>query len=158
MLKVGGENVDPMETEGLLLEHPAVQQVAVVGLPDERLGEVAVAYVQCRADATIDADDVIGFCRGKIASFKLPRHVVFVDAFPMTESGKIRKADLREEHHRSQYRAREVSRCSAGGHRGRRWPIGRAAAHDWLPTATAPSASQSLPARVIGNAIPPATN
>jgi fatty-acyl-CoA synthase len=97
MLKVGGENVDPMETEGLLLEHPAVQQVAVVGLPDERLGEVPVAYVECKTGAAIDADGVVGHCRGKIASFKLPRHVVFVDAFPMTESGKIRKADLRED-------------------------------------------------------------
>ena len=97
MLKVGGENVDPMETEALLLEHPAVQQVAVVGLPDGRLGEVPVAYVECRAGATIDADDVVGHCRGKIASFKLPRHVVFVDVFPMTESGKIRKAALRED-------------------------------------------------------------
>jgi fatty-acyl-CoA synthase len=97
MLKVGGENVDPMETEGLLLEHPAVQQVAVVGLPDERLGEVAVAYVECRLGATIDAEDVVGHCRGKVASFKLPRHVVFVEAFPMTESGKIRKAALRQD-------------------------------------------------------------
>ncbi|MGE0718994.1 MAG: class I adenylate-forming enzyme family protein [Alphaproteobacteria bacterium] len=97
MLKVGGENVDPMETEGLLLEHPAVQQVAVVGLPDERLGEVAVAYVQCRANAAIGAEDVLDHCRGKVASFKLPRHVVFIDAFPMTESGKIRKAELRED-------------------------------------------------------------
>jgi fatty-acyl-CoA synthase len=97
MLKVGGENVDPMETEALLLEHPAVQQVAVVGLPDARLGEVPVAYVECRAGATLDADDVVGHCRGKIASFKLPRHVVFVDVFPMTASGKIRKADLRED-------------------------------------------------------------
>ncbi len=88
---------DAMETEGLLLEHPAVQQVAVVGLPDERLGEVAVAYVECRAGATIDADDVVSHCRGKVASFKLPRHVVFVEAFPMTESGKIRKAALRED-------------------------------------------------------------
>ena len=98
MLKVGGENVDPMETEGLLLEHPAVQQVAVVGLPDDRLGEVAVAYVERRqGGAWIEADDVMGHCKGKIASFKLPRHVVFVDAFPMTESGKIRKAELRED-------------------------------------------------------------
>jgi fatty-acyl-CoA synthase len=97
MLKVGGENVDPMETEGLLLEHPAVQQVAVVGLPDERLGEVAVAYVQCRADAAIVADEVLDYCRGKVASFKLPRHVVFIEAFPMTESGKIQKAKLRED-------------------------------------------------------------
>jgi fatty-acyl-CoA synthase len=97
MLKVGGENVDPMETEGLLLEHPAVQQVAVVGLPDERLGEVAVAYVQRREGAALDAEEVLGYCRGKVASFKLPRHVVFIDAFPMTESGKIRKAELRED-------------------------------------------------------------
>lgn len=97
MLKVGGENVDPMETEGLLLEHPAVQQVAVVGLPDERLGEVAVAYVERRQGLALEADEVLGHCRGKIASFKLPRHVVFVDAFPMTESGKIRKAVLRED-------------------------------------------------------------
>jgi fatty-acyl-CoA synthase len=95
MLKVGGENVDPMETEGLLLEHPAVQQAAVVGLPDERLGEVAVAYIQCRVETMIDAEDVLGHCRGKVASFKLPRHVVFVEVFPMTESGKIKKAELR---------------------------------------------------------------
>jgi fatty-acyl-CoA synthase len=86
-----------METEGLLLEHPAVQQVAVVGLPDERLGEVAVAYVQCRADSALVAEDVLDHCRGKVASFKLPRHVVFIEAFPMTESGKIRKAELRED-------------------------------------------------------------
>jgi fatty-acyl-CoA synthase len=97
MLKVGGENVDPMETEALLLEHPAVQQVAVVGLPDTRLGEVAVAYVQHKEGATLDVEDVIDHCRGKVASFKLPRHVVFVDAFPMTASGKIRKVDLRED-------------------------------------------------------------
>jgi fatty-acyl-CoA synthase len=86
-----------METEGLLLEHPAVQQVAVVGLPDERLGEVAVAYVECRAGCALDVETVLGHCRGKVASFKLPRHVVFVEAFPMTESGKIKKTELRED-------------------------------------------------------------
>ena len=95
MLKIGGENVDPMETEGLLLEHAAVYQVAVVGAPDETLGEVAVAFVQRAPGAAIDADEVIAYCRGKVASFKVPRHVVFVDAFPMTETGKIRKAELR---------------------------------------------------------------
>ncbi len=95
MLKVGGENVDPMEVEGFLLDHPAVHQVAVVGCPDERLAEVAVAYVQKAESADISGDDVIGFCRNKVASFKIPRHVVFVDEFPMTASGKIRKVELR---------------------------------------------------------------
>lgn len=97
MLKVGGENVDPMETEGLLLEHPGVHQIAVVGLQDETMSEVAVAYIECAQGTTLTSEEVIEFCRGKVASFKIPRHVVFVDAFPMTASGKIRKADLREE-------------------------------------------------------------
>ena len=95
MLKVGGENVDPMETEGLLLEHPAVYQVAVVGLPDAALSEVAVAYVQRKPGMGLEDSEVIGYCRGKVASFKIPRLVVFVDGFPMTESGKIKKAELR---------------------------------------------------------------
>lgn len=95
MLKVGGENVDPMEVEGLLLDHPAVFQVAVVGCPDEKLAEVAVAYVQRQPGAEIDEAGIIESCRGRVASFKIPRHVVFVDAFPMTASGKIRKVELR---------------------------------------------------------------
>src|SRR5262249_20181758 len=65
MLKVGGENVDPMETEALLLEHPGVQQVAVVGVSNGRLGEVPVAYVERKEGAAIDADDVANHCRGK---------------------------------------------------------------------------------------------
>ena len=97
MLKVGGENVDPMEVEGLLLEHPAVQQVAVVGLPDRRLSEVPVAFVERKADADIEADDILAYCRGKVASFKIPRHAIFIDEFPMTASGKIRKVELREQ-------------------------------------------------------------
>ena len=97
MLKVGGENVDPMEVEGLLLEHPAVQQVAVVGLPDRRLSEVPVAFVERKPEADIAADDVLAYCRGKVASFKIPRHAIFIDEFPMTASGKIRKVELREE-------------------------------------------------------------
>ena len=96
MLKVGGENVDPMEVEGLLLEHPAVQQVAVVGLPDRRLSEVPVAFVERKPDADIEADDILVYCRGKVASFKIPRHAIFIDEFPMTASGKIRKVELRE--------------------------------------------------------------
>ena len=97
MLKVGGENVDPMEAEGLLLEHPAVQQAAVVGLPDERLAEVPVAFVECKARASVAAEEIVAYCRGKIASFKVPRHAIFVDEMPMTASGKIRKVELREQ-------------------------------------------------------------
>ena len=97
MLKVGGENVDPMETEALLLEHPGVHQVAVVGLSDAAMSEVAVAYIERAPGTDLTEDAVIAFCRGQVASFKIPRHVVFVDAFPMTASGKIRKADLRDD-------------------------------------------------------------
>ncbi len=97
MLKVGGENVDPMEVEALLLQFDGVQQVAVVGYPDQRLSEVAVAFVQRKPDKSLSEDDVIEYCRGKVATFKIPRHVIFIDEFPMTASGKIRKVALRED-------------------------------------------------------------
>ena len=97
MLKVGGENVDPMEVEGLLREHPAIFEVAVVGCPDPKLAEVAVAYVQPMPGADPAEEEIIAACRGKVASFKIPRHVVMVEAFPMTASGKIRKVELRDD-------------------------------------------------------------
>ena len=96
MLKVGGENVDPMETEGMLLDHPAVHQVAIVSLPDPTLTEVPVAFVEKIPGADATNDDIIAYCRGKVASFKIPRHVQFVEDWPMTASGKIRKMNLRE--------------------------------------------------------------
>jgi fatty-acyl-CoA synthase len=94
MLKVGGENVSPAEVEGYLLEVDGVQEIAVVGYPDERLVEVPVAFVVRSNDVT--AENLIERCRGKIASFKIPRHVVFIDEMPVTPSGKIRKVELRE--------------------------------------------------------------
>lgn len=97
MLKVGGENVDPMEVENLLLEVDGVQQVAVVSFPDERLTEVPVAYVRPGDGATLEEQDVIDYCKGKLASFKIPHHVLFLDEIPMTSSGKIRKFELRED-------------------------------------------------------------
>lgn len=97
MLKVGGENVDPMEIEGLLLEAEGVQQVAVVGFPEPRLAEVPVAYVQRRPGSSLSEKDILDYCRGKVATFKIPRHVLFIDEFPMTGSGKIRKVELRED-------------------------------------------------------------
>jgi fatty-acyl-CoA synthase len=95
MLKVGGENVDPMEVEGLLLEDPRINHAAVVGLPDPRLAEAPVAFVILEPDAELSERNVIGLCRGQLASFKIPRRVFFVDRFPMAGSGKIQKYLLR---------------------------------------------------------------
>jgi acyl-CoA synthetase (AMP-forming)/AMP-acid ligase II len=97
MLKVGGENVDPMEVEGFLLEDPRINHVAVVGLPDARLAEVPVAFVIREAGAELSAEDIVGLCRGRLASFKIPRQIHFVEQFPMTGTGKIQKYLLREE-------------------------------------------------------------
>jgi fatty-acyl-CoA synthase len=96
MLKIGGENVDPLEVESYLLSHPAINAAAVVGLPDARLSEVAVAFVRLNPGQTLTEQDVVDHCRGKIASYKVPRHVLFVDEFPMTGSGKVQKVKLRE--------------------------------------------------------------
>ena len=96
MLKIGGENVDPMEVERHLLQIDGVREAAVVGFPDARLSEVAVAFVRSTNDAKLDEEFIISQCKGRIASFKTPRHVLFVDELPMTSSGKIRKVELRE--------------------------------------------------------------
>jgi fatty-acyl-CoA synthase len=95
MLKIGGENVDPMEVESYLAQHPAVQQVAVVSYPDARVMEVAVAFVQRVPGAAVTDAELIASCRGRIASFKIPRHVLFMDELPMTSSGKVQKTALR---------------------------------------------------------------
>ena len=97
MLKVGGENVDPMEIESLLLGLDGVQQVAVVSFPDERLTEVPIAYVQRAEGSSLKEQDVFGYCKGKVATFKIPRHVLFVNELPMTASGKVRKVELRQD-------------------------------------------------------------
>ncbi len=95
-LKVGGENVDPTEVEAFLLDHPAVNKVQVVGVPDPRLTEVACACVVVEPGQAITETDLDGFCRGKMASFKIPRHLVVVDDYPMTSSGKVQKYLLRQ--------------------------------------------------------------
>jgi fatty-acyl-CoA synthase len=97
ILKIGGENVDPLEVEVYLMSHPAINMAAVVGFPDARLGEVPVAFIRLEPDQKATEPEVAEYCRGKIASYKIPRHVLFVDEFPMTGSGKIQKAKLREE-------------------------------------------------------------
>jgi fatty-acyl-CoA synthase len=97
MLKIGGENVDPMEVEAFLMSHAGINLAAVVSYPDARLSEVGVAFVKCEAGHALTDAEVLAHCKGRIASFKIPRHVVFVDEFPMTSSGKIQKVKLREE-------------------------------------------------------------
>ncbi len=96
-LKVGGENVSPAEVEAFLMGHPSVDQVAVVGYPDPRLTEVALAFVVPRADKAVTTDALAAHCKGKIASFKIPRHVLVVESLPMTASGKVQKHELRAE-------------------------------------------------------------
>jgi fatty-acyl-CoA synthase len=97
MLKVGGENVAPAEMEGRLRAVAGVNDVAIVGLADLRLGEVPVAYVLREAGAELDPDHLLDEIRGKVASFKLPRHIKIVDELPMTPTGKVRKVELRDQ-------------------------------------------------------------
>ncbi|HZO40211.1 MAG TPA: AMP-binding protein [Methylomirabilota bacterium] len=97
MLKIGGENVDPMEVEAFLMSLAAINLAAVVSYPDARLSEVGVAFVKREPGHAVTDAEVLAHCRGRIASFKIPRHVIFVDDFPMTSSGKIQKVKLRDE-------------------------------------------------------------
>jgi fatty-acyl-CoA synthase len=93
----GGENVYPREIEEFLYTHPAVKDVQVIGVPDERYGEELCAWVILEAGATAEAEDIRAFCRGQIAHYKIPRYVMFVDGWPMTVSGKVQKYKMREE-------------------------------------------------------------
>lgn len=94
-LKVGGENVAALEIESLLSAHPAVKMVQVVGVPDVRLEEVVAAFVECYPDMDCDAQTLIDYCRDRVASFKVPRHLRFVSEWPMSAT-KVQKFRLRE--------------------------------------------------------------
>jgi fatty-acyl-CoA synthase len=96
MLKIGGENVDPLEVETFLAGHPDIARVHVVGVPDLRLGEVVVACVIPREGRRVTVEDLRVFSQGKIASFKIPREVVVVSDFPTTTTGKVQRAALRD--------------------------------------------------------------
>ena len=97
LLKVGGENVDPVEVEAFLLGHEGVNSVQIVGVADSALTEVACACVILQEGHDTSAEELIGFCRGKLASFKLPKHVLFMTEYPMTPSGKVQKFKLKEQ-------------------------------------------------------------
>jgi acyl-CoA synthetase (AMP-forming)/AMP-acid ligase II len=93
----GGFNVYPAEVEQALMRLDGVADVAVVGVPDERMGEVGKAYVVRAPDSDLAADDVVAFARERLANFKVPREVEFLDALPRNLSGKVLKKDLRSE-------------------------------------------------------------
>ncbi len=96
MFITGGFNVYPAEVEAILSSHPGVAQASVVGVPDERMGEVGAAFVIPRAGATVDADEVIAWSRENMANYKVPRLVEVVDSLPMNASNKVRKFELRD--------------------------------------------------------------
>jgi fatty-acyl-CoA synthase len=96
MIIRGGENVYPREVEEFLYTHPAIADVQVFGVPDERYGEAICAWVILREGESLDEDELRDFCAGSIARFKIPRYVRFVDAFPLTVTGKVQKFKMRE--------------------------------------------------------------
>jgi fatty-acyl-CoA synthase len=95
MIVSGGENIAGSEVERVLYEHAAVLEVAVVGRPDERWGEVPVAFVVLRQGQDVTADELLAHCRDQLAKFKVPRDVTFLDALPLNPSGKVLKRELR---------------------------------------------------------------
>ena len=96
MFIVGGFNAYPAEIENELLVHPAVAQAAVVGIPDERLGEVGCAFIVPRSGQKIGPDEIISWARNRMANYKVPRRVEVVSSLPLNASGKVLKYELRE--------------------------------------------------------------
>jgi acyl-CoA synthetase (AMP-forming)/AMP-acid ligase II len=97
MILSGGENVAGSEVERVLDEHDAVLEAAVVGWPDERWGEVPVAFVALRPGGTASEEELIAQCRSQLAKFKVPKAITFLDALPRNPSGKVLKRKLRSE-------------------------------------------------------------
>lgn len=97
MFTVGGFNVSPPEIEEFLRKYPKVRNVAVAGVPDERLGEVGAAYIRLKEHETASEEDIIQLCKKKLANMKVPRYVFFVKEFPLNPQGKVQKFKLREQ-------------------------------------------------------------
>ena len=92
----GGFNVYPSEIENFLFVHPKINQVYVIGVPDKVMGEVGMAFVELKGGVTCTGEEIINYCKGKIANFKIPKYIEFTTQFPMTPSGKIQKFKLEE--------------------------------------------------------------
>lgn len=96
MIIRGGENIYPKVIEEFLYTHPGIEEVSVIGVPDEKFGEQICAWIQLKKGSKITDIEIKEYCRGKIAYYKIPEYILFVDEFPMTVTGKIRKAEMRE--------------------------------------------------------------
>ncbi|HEY2042552.1 MAG TPA: AMP-binding protein [Jatrophihabitans sp.] len=92
----GGENIYPREVEEFLYSHPGIDDVQVVGVPDAKYGEELLAAVRVKASATVTEDEIRAYCKGKLAHYKVPRYVLFVDEYPMTVTGKVQKFKIRD--------------------------------------------------------------
>jgi fatty-acyl-CoA synthase len=92
----GGENIYPREIEEFLFTHPAVEQAAVVGVPDTKYGEELCAWIKLKAGQTATAEEIRQFCKAQLAHYKVPRYIKFVEAFPQTVTGKIQKFKIRD--------------------------------------------------------------
>lgn len=92
----GGENISPKEIEDFIYTHPAVADVQIIGVPSEKFGEEVMAWVRLKDGAKINQQELVEFCRNNIAHYKVPKYWKFVDEFPMTVTGKVRKVEMRE--------------------------------------------------------------
>jgi acyl-CoA synthetase (AMP-forming)/AMP-acid ligase II len=98
MIVSGGMNIYPAEVEAVIYRHPAVAQVAVIGVPDERWGEAVKAVIELKQGAKATEQEIIDFCKQHLASQKKPKSVDFVDALPVTNAGKVSKKEIRDQY------------------------------------------------------------
>jgi acyl-CoA synthetase (AMP-forming)/AMP-acid ligase II len=96
VVKSGGENVSSIRVETVLMQHAAVERAAVVGLPDERWGEMVTGVIVAAAGVSVDSDAIIAFCRSKLAGYETPKRIVTLEELPVTVGGKVLKYKLRE--------------------------------------------------------------
>ena len=97
MINRGGENISPTEVESYLIRHPKIMDVAIFGVPDDKYGELVAAWIKLHDRQSANAEEIKEFCRNKIAHYKVPTHIRFVNEFPMTVNGKVQKFVIREQ-------------------------------------------------------------
>jgi acyl-CoA synthetase (AMP-forming)/AMP-acid ligase II len=105
MIISGGENIYPREVEGVLIQHPAIKETAVIGIPDERWGEAVMAVVVCNENMPVNEEEIIAYCKEHIASYKKPKAVSFVKELPRIATGKVDKVSLRKPYWEGQKRS-----------------------------------------------------